>query len=229
MDLTRRTFRDRMIIRKMLPLAFLMLAVIGLMLGQSADRNLSGIPAEATPLNESPALPALNDGDIIFRKGRSLVSAVVMMNDPTTAFSHVGIVVHRDGEPFIIHAVPGEPDENGDEKVRCDKTADFISHDKASRYAVYRLCSDTAGFSARAASKAMEYYHEKLAFDKAFNIKSDDRLYCTELVWKAYLSSGINLTGSHFTRLSMNFLADSLILPGQLLNSSLLKEIHVNH
>ncbi|HRW68380.1 YiiX/YebB-like N1pC/P60 family cysteine hydrolase, partial [Lentimicrobium sp.] len=97
------------------------------------------------------------------------------------------------------------------------------------RYAVYRLCRDTAGFSARAASKAMEYYEKNLAFDKAFDIKSDERLYCTELVWKAYLSSGINLTGNRFARLSMNLLADSLILPGQLIHSNLLKEIQLNH
>lgn len=213
----------------MLPVALLMLAVIALMMVKAADRNCSKVSAKATSRYKSPVLPALKDGDIIFRKGRSLVSAVVMMNDPSTAYSHVGIVVIIDGEPFVVHSVPGEPDENGDEKVRCDKTTDFISHDKASRYAVYRLCSDSAGLSARASSKAMEYYHEKLAFDKAFDIKSDDRLYCTELVWKAYLSSGINLTGSHFRQLSMNFLADSLILPGQLLNSSLLKEIYFNH
>lgn len=213
----------------MLPPAILILATIGLMLGQTASVTISGTSQEVASGTKYPALPALKDGDIIFRKGRSLVSAVVMMNDPSTAYSHVGIVVIIDGEPYVVHAVPGEPDENGDEKVRCDKTADFISHNKASRYAVFRLCGDTAGFSARAASKAKEYYHENLAFDKAFDVKSDDRLYCTELVWKAYLSSGINLTGNRFARLSMNLLADSLILPGQFLNSSLLKEIHVNH
>jgi len=213
----------------MLPMAILVLAVIGLMLGQAADRRLSGISIESMPDRNNLLLPELLDGDIVFRKGRSLVSAVVMMNDPSTAYSHVGIVVHIDGEPFVVHAVPGEPDENGEEIVRCDKTADFLSIDKASRYAVYRLCRDTAGFSARAASKAMEYYEKNLAFDKAFDIRSDERLYCTELVWKAYLSSGINLTGNRFARLSMNLLADSLILPGQLIHSNLLKEIQLNH
>lgn len=199
------------------------------MLGQAPKGTISGTSQEGTFGIENPAPPALKDGDIVFRKGRSLVSAVVMMNDPSTAYSHVGIVIHIDGEPFVVHAVPGEPDENGEEIVRCDKTADFLSIDKASRYAVYRLCRDTAGFSARAASKAMEYYEKKLAFDKAFDIRSDERLYCTELVWKAYLSSGINLTGNRFTRLSMNLLADSLILPGQLIHSNLLKEILLNH
>ena len=199
------------------------------MLGQASNGTISGTSQEGAFGTEDLALPALKDGDIICRKGRSLVSAVVMMNDPSTAYSHVGIVVIIDGEPFVVHAVPGESDKNGEEKVRCEKTTDFINRKKASRYAVYRLSNDTAGYSAQAASKAMEYYLDNLDFDKAFDIKSDDRLYCTELVWKAFLASGINLTGNRFARLSMNLLADSLVLPGQLLNSGLLKEIYVNH
>lgn len=77
-----------------------------------------------------------------------------------------------------------------------------------------------------AGQKALGYYEMGLPFDKAFDFRNDDKLYCTELVWKAYLAAGINLTNGKFYVLTMNLVADSIILPGQFLESELLTQIY---
>lgn len=202
------------------------LAFFAFIFHQSATR-----PTAASETNIDPVLLAginseIKDGDIIFRKGRSLVSSIVMLNDKETDYSHVGICCKTDNEMFVIHAVPGEPDEQGNEKIRCDKLSEFLTPDKASIFAFYRLTCDTSGIAAASAANAMAYYRAGLPFDKALNFRSDDKLYCTELVWKAYLKSGINITGNQFKKLNLNILTDSIILPGHIQNSALLTKIY---
>lgn len=202
------------------------LAFFAFIFHQSATR-----PGVASEINIDTVLLAgiyaeAQDGDIIFRKGRSLISSIVMLNDKETEYSHVGICCKTDNEMFVIHAVPGEPDEQGNEKIRCDKLSEFLTPDKASIFAFYRLTCDTSGIAAASAANAMAYYRAGLPFDKALNFRNDDKLYCTELVWKAYLKSGVNITGNQFKKLNLNILTDSLILPGHIQNSALLTKIY---
>jgi hypothetical protein len=214
------------IFRVILVCSALALASLAFIFHQGATR-----PTAASETNIDPVLLAginseIKDGDIIFRKGRSLVSSIVMLNDKETDYSHVGICCKTDNEMFVIHAVPGEPDEQGNEKIRCDKLSEFLTPDKASIFAFYRLTCDTSGIAAASAANAMEYYRAGLPFDKALNFRNDDKLYCTELVWKAYLKSGINITGNQFKKLNLNILTDSIILPGHIQNSALLTKIY---
>mgnify|MGYP003788599063 CR=1 FL=1 len=218
-----------MFIGKMLPSAVLMLAVIGLILGQAAGRDGRINPEEDVTILENGPLPGVCSGDIIFRRGRSLVSTLVLLNDRESPFSHTGIVALEDGIPYVIHAVPGEPGKNGEELVKRDLLTEFLSPEKAAQFAVFRLKNDDPEAVFQAAAAAEKYYQNRLAFDKAFSIRSDDRLYCTELVWKAYLSAGLNLTGNRFARTNASFIADSLILPGHILNSPLLYEVYSHY
>lgn len=213
-----------MLSRKMLFVFLLFLAIIGFVIvcGQSKS-------SEASPVKPSYdiwELPALHEGDLIFRKGRSLVSRVVLMNDRASPYSHVGIVAFKNGEPFVVHAVPGEPDVNGEEKVKCDTPADFLDNEKADLFAVFRMTDDEKHQAKMAAQKAMDYFEMGLPFDKTLDFRSNDKLYCTELVWKAYLAADINLTGNEFYVLTMSLFADSIILPGQLIESKWLTQIY---
>ncbi len=218
-----------MFIRKMLPVSLLLLTAIGFMLVFAKRDSSETFPVKPSFDTDScrvRELPALRDGDLVFRKGRSLVSRVVLMNDRTSAYSHVGIVAFKNDEPFIVHVAPGEPDENGDEKVKCETPADFLDEGKADLFAVFRLAEEETHLAKMAAQKALDYYEKGLPFDKSFDFRNDDKLYCTELVWKAYLAAGINLTGNKFHVLTMNLIADSIILPGQFIESKLLMQIY---
>ena len=184
-------------------------------------------PSNTQPLPDNiRELPDLCEGDLIFRKGRSLVSTVVLLNDRSSKYSHVGIVAFKNNELFIVHAVPGEPDANGDEEVKCDTPSDFLDSEKASLFAVFRLAEDENHLAKFAAQKALDYYEMGLPFDKALDFRDDDKLYCTELVWKAYLAAGINLTRNKFHVLKLNLLADSIILPGHFIESELLTRVY---
>ncbi len=213
-----------MLLRKMFPVSLLLLIVIGLLLAFA--HKTGNTPMNPRPTVDIMEMPELLEGDLIFRKGRSLVSTVVLMNDRASAYSHVGIVSFKNGNPFIVHAVPGEPDESGEEKVKCDTPVDFLNEEKASLFAIYRLAEDEKHKAKVAAHEAMNYYEKGLSFDKGLDFRSDDKLYCTELVWKAYLKAGINLTGNKFHVLSLKLIADSIILPGQFIESEFLTQVY---
>ena len=74
-------------------------------------------------------LPHLADGDLLFRKGTGVVGRVVTAFDGNGEFSHVGIIAQRDGEWYVVHAVPHEHDFKGDfDRVKCDPVEHFLGY-----------------------------------------------------------------------------------------------------
>ena len=73
---------------------------------------------------EGSILPAdlqLQEGDVVFRRGGGFTSHAVLMADRGGIYSHVGIVADSAGQLMVVHAVPGEPDYEGDEdRVKMD-------------------------------------------------------------------------------------------------------------
>ena len=72
---------------------------------------------------------------------------------------------------------------------------------------------------------ALTYVRDALPFDDRFNLESADRMYCTELVWRAYLKAGIDLVDGVFVRVQTPFGEGRYVLPSSLLNSRYLREI----
>lgn len=212
--------------KKLLSLLFILLVALGCISIAIADKHKISKNNPELAINLTTALPELKDGDLIFRKGRSMISRIVLMNDTKTDYSHIGIVAILENVPFVIHAVPGEPNEKGEELVKCDLPENFLSFEKASKFAVYRLKEDSVRCSYFAAQKALEFYYAKLPFDKAMNFRTDDKLYCTELVWKAYLSAGINITDNKFHLINFSLFTDSLIMPSQIIENMSLMQIY---
>lgn len=74
----------------------------------------------------SELLLRLEEGDLLFRKGTGVVGHVVTSVDNRGEFSHVGIVVRRGDEWQVIHAVPHEPDFEGDfDRVKIESVDSF--------------------------------------------------------------------------------------------------------
>lgn len=135
----------------------------------------------------------LRDGDILFRRGKEAISEVVLDLDPRSDFSHVGIVVIRAGEAWVVHAVPAEGagEENA---VKLEPVSRFLAADRSSGMAAYRLHDVLDHTSAElAAREALRLAQANTPFDNAFDLDTPDRLYCTELIWHVFRKAGIDL------------------------------------
>ena len=118
---------------------------------------LSGVPrggdASATLQPLSAAGFAVESGDLVFRRGTTLLSFAVLAADRGAAYSHVGIVWKRDdGAAWVVHAAPGEEETAGG--VRAEPLDAFVRGGAASGFAIYRLDAP-AGLRRAAADAAL--------------------------------------------------------------------------
>jgi hypothetical protein len=125
----------------------------------------------------------------------------------------------------VIHSVPYE-EGNGNNEMKCEKLESFLSFDKASRAAVYRVHGMSDAGLTKAVQWAKKAFDARVKFDEEYNLVSDDKLYCTELIWKCYRASGIDLVKGQFDNLNIPLKGGNYILPGRLILNPLLVKIH---
>ena len=185
---------------------------------------------EPVPVYEAAAFEIdagmLRAGDLVFRRGRSLTSRMVLTADQGATYSHVGIVVLAEGESHVVHAIPGD-DFESPMPLRVDSLAAFTDAEAASAVSIRRLdAAYAAAYAERAAGIAFAYARDSVFFDADFNLQTLDAMYCTELVWHAYREAGLDLIDSAFVDLKIP-LGDGgpYILPSSLLESPYLTGI----
>ena len=133
-----------------------------------------------------PADCRLKAGDLVFRRGNGLASHAVLMVDKRGGYSHVGIVVDSCGTMMVVHAVPDEPDFEGDvDRVKMETPEKFFLSMNAKIGEVKRLKGDTAT-AIRAARHAMEIYRRGTLFDHNYDDTDTTRMYCCELIEHVY-------------------------------------------
>ena len=99
-------------------------------------------------------------------------------------------------EWMVIHAVPGENAPGEPEYLKREPLTDFFAPMTAQCGAWMRIdCSDEA------AKRAAEYCRltadEHVLFDNDYLLEDTTELYCCELVWRAYLREGIDISDGH--------------------------------
>lgn len=116
-------------------------------------------------------------GDVIFQISQSSQSLAIQAATKSK-YSHVGMIILRDEKPYVFEAV---------QPVKYTKLQDWINRGKNKHYVVKRLES---GLSSEAVSKLEEQskIYEGKNYDLVFGW-SDDKIYCSELVWKLYKSA----------------------------------------
>jgi len=142
----------------------------------------------------------VRDGDIIFHSSRSEQSALIR-RATHSEYTHVGLIFIRNGRPEVLEAVG---------PVKYTPLAEWIARGEKGRCVVKRLCAGEHALTPEAAGRlrrAAESYL-RLPYDRLF-LWSDDRIYCSELVWKAYREA----TGLELGRLSRlgNWVADAAV------------------
>jgi hypothetical protein len=127
------------------------------------------------------------DGDIVALCGTSLRSRIVrVFQRNSTDYSHVGIIVAGQAGIFVVHADPAKG------KVIRQRWEDVL-RDGTTGGAIYRLREGEATIGEKVSRESEKLAQAAVPFDDKFDLQSSDRLYCTELVWRAYGDAGVDL------------------------------------
>jgi len=167
----------------------------------------------------------LQDGDLVFRRGKSLESFAVAKAERNSTFSHIGLIIMEEGKPFVIHIEPGESSLKND-PVKKEPLHSFLQSDKASHFAIYRSHLDRKSL-ARVTAQAKTFYYKKCRFDNYYDLTTDQNLYCTELVLKAYRQGDqkINTLLRRLDEVNILVTRRKILMPIAFINSSLFYKI----
>lgn len=174
------------------------------------------------PICLMPEGTPLRDGDIVFRRGGGFTSHAVVTLDAHGYYSHVGIVADSAGRKMIVHAVPGEPDFEGDEdRVKLDPPEKFFSSLFTDCGEVCRVSDSTVAHQAAEIAKRILNRHT--LFDHDYNNNDTTKMYCTELILYAYKQAGLRLVdkGPHVVDLPL--LKSSVYYPSDVYESKRIK------
>ena len=132
-------------------------------------------------INEGQTL--LQEGDLVVRLNQDHTSRFIRnLNRHDKKYSHAGIVLYERGYPFIYHIVID--DENPDGKLRKDSLRKFCHPGKNIAYGIFRY--DMAPGEIEIFKKLLHtWYTKEVRFDLEFNIKTDNKMYCSEMIMKA--------------------------------------------
>lgn len=173
-----------------------------------------------------PDSVTLQVGDVVFRRGGGIESHAVMLMDSEGAYSHVGIVVDTMGRKMIVHAVPGEPDFEGDiDRVKLDSVEKFFSSVYAIRGAVTRPADSLCAH--RAAQKAKELFRRGVLFDHDYDLSDTTKLYCTELVLFVFEHAGQKLIHTKPSHVELPMLKADVYYPSDVYESPFLQTITI--
>ena len=151
-------------------------------------RELSGFSARPKLGSDSLSAEELNRlqaGDLILRRGYGPISEsiVAFLQEPCPR-SHVGVILGHASEGFqVLHSIS---DERG-QGLRIESLSLFCRHSQAGSLAVYRFKAEAEQREAFL-NQALAYLLLNPPFDPAFDLESPEKLYCTELIWRAWMN-----------------------------------------
>ncbi len=126
---------------------------------------------------ETKSLSLLKEGDIIFQTSKSEQSEAVSIATKSK-FSHCGILYISDGKKYVFEAV---------QPVKLTPLEQWISQGKERSFLVKRLKNAktvlTDATLLKMKQKGQNYLNKN--YDLYFEW-SDEKIYCSELVWKIY-------------------------------------------
>ena len=174
------------------------------------------------------------DGDIIFQSSTAGQSLAIQLATKSK-YSHVGIIYKIDGDFFVLEAV---------QPVKITPFKIWVSHGDNNHYVVKRLKNADQILTKEIINKMKQIGNKFIGknYDLYFEW-SDDRIYCSELVWKIYQEgtgieigelqklSDFDLTSEVVKqklkeRYGNNIPMDELVIsPGAMFDSELLVEV----
>lgn len=175
---------------KKLFVAILLLAALS-----SCNNNDAGSPGTPAPISPyataeekiKEGVTMLREGDLVVRSGQDFASqAFRQFNKTDKSYTHAGVVLLENGYPMIYHIITGT--ENPDQKLRRDSLMTFVSPRHNFGYAIYRYQFEP-GEVESVRNEISNYYKQGVKFDSLFEMQTDDRMYCSEMIYKVLLKT----------------------------------------
>lgn len=124
----------------------------------------------------------VHSGDLILRTGKDFTSELMRdlsQNDKT--YSHCGIASWENDTLFVYHAIGGQW--NPDQKIRRDPFELFSNPFENRGFGIFRY-----NFNAMQEKNIINMMHHffnlGIRFDMQFDLSTDNRMYCSELIFK---------------------------------------------
>ena len=134
-------------------------------------------PTETVEINQTQIESNYQNGDIIFQTSKSSQSLAIQMAT-NSKYSHMGIIYENDGQFFVYEAV---------QPVKLTPLKEWINRGENGHYVIKRLKNADQILTSSTITK-MKQIGEQFK-GKPYDIYfewSDDKIYCSELVWKIY-------------------------------------------
>jgi uncharacterized protein YycO len=183
---------------------------------------------------EKQTLENIQDGDIIFQTSESSQCEAVRIAT-NSIYSHCGIVYNSKGKKYVYEAV---------QPVKITPFEEWISHGKNNDYLIKRIKKSETQLTTSQVEKMKQYALTMMSKDYDLYFEwSDDKIYCSELVWKVY-KHGVGIELCELEKLKSFNLNDpkvkailqerygnkipveeEVVAPSQLVNSNLLETV----
>lgn len=119
----------------------------------------------------------LREGDIIFHESISEQATAIKLATKSK-YTHVGIIFKENNKMFVLEAI---------QPVKKTKLESFIKTGKNNHFVVKRLKDSENIIDSNSISRMKEYGFKFIGKDYDYTFEwNDNRIYCTELVWKIY-------------------------------------------
>jgi hypothetical protein len=172
----------------------------GAVIGASLTVSDAGADTTAAPPPDGE-LGALREGDVLLQASLSAQSRAIQIVTGSP-FSHVGLV-HREGGRLLVFEAVGP--------VKLTPLAEWIARGEGRRFLALRLRDADQRLTPEVLAKVarVEARFRGLPYDFAFGW-SDERMYCSELVWKVY-KEGVGVELARLQRLGDFDLTDPIV------------------
>ena len=126
---------------------------------------------------------SIHEGDLVLRCGNDLISESLSdFSQKEKLYSHSGVAMMDNGTMYIYSNMAG--DINPDEIIRRDLVDSFITPVHNIAIGVYRYDLTSTELE-KLKNIVHTHYMNKLQFDMNFDLLTDDKMYCAEMIAKS--------------------------------------------
>lgn len=163
----------------------------------------------------------LTDGDLVARLNRDPTSRYIKnFNRRDKKYSHAGLLFFENGQPFVYHIVNGS--DSTREFIIKDPFTNFCNPEENLSFGIFRYNMKPTEIK-ELNILLKKWQDKKIRFDHQFNLDTDQKMYCSEMVSKAISTATHNRITTGSTKLSeveAMFLSSHLRVPYKILMKS---------